>query len=89
MGSAAWEGIIPAAGLAAFGDVVEVYLHEQVKSGRMSLADAQQAIVQDWRGVYDRIPAADRDRLARRLAQTGGDEAGPASRQPAGAGAGR
>jgi hypothetical protein len=33
-------------------DAVENYLHRQVCAGKMSLAEAQKAIVTDWLGVY-------------------------------------
>lgn len=33
-------------------DVVERYLHARVCSGKMTLADAQHAIVEDWYGLY-------------------------------------
>jgi len=36
-------------------DVVENYLHKQVCSGEMTLADAQRAIAQDWYRVYMEI----------------------------------
>jgi hypothetical protein len=57
-------------------DLAEVYLHDQVAAGKMSLRDAQQAIVNDWRGVAERIPKAERDRLIRGLSLTGSDETG-------------
>jgi hypothetical protein len=36
-------------------DKVENYLHDQVCSGAMSLADAQQQIATNWMGVYDQM----------------------------------
>jgi len=39
-------------------DQVENYLHGQVCSGRMTLAQAQDAIRTDWVAVYERIPKA-------------------------------
>jgi hypothetical protein len=36
-------------------DRVENYLHRQVCSGRMSLADAQKQIQTDWLAVYEKI----------------------------------
>lgn len=35
---------------------VEMYLHDQVCSGAMSLAQAQQAILNDWVAVYEQLP---------------------------------
>ena len=40
-------------------DRVEAFLHEQVCSGRTTLAAAQQAILNDWIAVYQQLPAAD------------------------------
>jgi hypothetical protein len=37
-------------------DVVENYLHSQVCSGKMTLADAQNKIASDWLAVYKVIP---------------------------------
>ena len=37
-------------------DVVENYLHAQVCSGKMSLADAQKQIAMDWYEVYLKMP---------------------------------
>jgi hypothetical protein len=34
-------------------DVLENYLHKQVCSGKMSLADAQQGIARDWYRMYE------------------------------------
>jgi len=38
-------------------DRVELYLHEQVCSGKLTLAQAQDEIRTDWVAVYERIPA--------------------------------
>lgn len=38
-------------------DLVERYLRQQVCSGAMSLAAAQQAILNDWVAVYEQLPA--------------------------------
>ena len=37
-------------------DKVENYLHQQVCSGAMSLADAQAIIATDWMSVYNQLP---------------------------------
>jgi hypothetical protein len=37
-------------------DKVENYLHDQVCSGQMSLAQAQQQIASDWVSVYNQLP---------------------------------
>ncbi len=37
-------------------DQVENYLHDQVCSGKMSLADAQRAIASNWLAVYNQMP---------------------------------
>ena len=39
-------------GSAHAKDKVENYLHDEVCSGRMSLQDAQRAIVSDWYAIY-------------------------------------
>jgi len=46
-------------GGARFKDRVENYLHEQVCTGKLTLQEAQQQIVEDWYQVYDeafRVP---------------------------------
>lgn len=37
-------------------DQVENYLHDQVCSGKMSLAEAQQTIASNWMAVYNQMP---------------------------------
>ncbi len=41
-------------------DRVENYLHDEVCSGRMTLAQAQEAIRTDWVAVYQRIPMSNK-----------------------------
>jgi hypothetical protein len=43
-------------GGARFKDKVEKYLNRQVCQGRMTLAEAQKAIVTDWYHVYQTMP---------------------------------
>jgi hypothetical protein len=42
-------------------DEVETYLHAQVCSGAMPLAEAQRAIAADWYAVYERLTASNGD----------------------------
>jgi hypothetical protein len=44
-------------------DVAAVYLHNQVCSGQMALADAQAAIRTDWIKVYNEIPHLEKEMI--------------------------
>jgi hypothetical protein len=48
-------------------DIVEVYLWQQVKDGKMALPDAQQAVVSNWRDVYNGLTPAQRTAIAKSL----------------------
>ncbi len=53
-------------------DLVENYLHTEVCNGRMTLAQAQEAIRTDWVAVYQRIP----------MGSAGGTNNGSSTRVP-------
>ena len=48
-------------------DIVEVYLYQQVRDGKMALPDAQRAVVNNWREVYAGLSPAQRASLAKNL----------------------
>jgi hypothetical protein len=50
-----YNASIPDGG-ARYKDKVEKYLHSQVCDGKMTLAEAQKAIVTDWYQVYQSMP---------------------------------